>query len=114
MARVTKIFLGLMICPLLLWGASTEIELDNNLVGIERRINELKQQLKKEDLQKEKAEVESQGYMIDNWNAYGGKIEEIKKIEDHQNSLYLEIQALEKQKAKILDRSSTSQFPKLN
>lgn len=80
---------------------NAEVATENlDRASIEKKISELQFNLHKEEMEKEREEVNAQEYMIADWQKYSEEIQKIKKKEDHINQQVNQLHELERLKAK--------------
>lgn len=72
------------------------------LVEIEKKIQTIKERLQEKRLIEIKEEVEGQEFMIADWEAYRRELERIRKEEEEENRIKIEIKLLEQRKAFLL------------
>jgi hypothetical protein len=73
---------------------------------IDQEIQSLKSRLHKNQAAEMKKEVEGQGLMIADWNAYAKDIEQIRKLEDQDELIRKQINKLEERKAYLIQQQS--------
>lgn len=73
--------------------------LQSELQMIDREIESLKSRLQKNETAEMKREVEGQGLMIADWEAYAKDVEQIRKLEEQDEQIRQQIKKLEERKA---------------
>ncbi len=98
-------FYSLAFFPLYGW---TQMPFPNNdLTTIDQQIQELRDRLHQGELKETKEEVEGQEYMIADWNKYSEEIQQIRKQEQENDQLWLQIKKLEEHKQQLLRHQHT-------
>lgn len=72
--------------------------------SIDHKINELKTTLSQIEKDEERKQVESQKYLIAEWEKYGQEMEKIREIELDEKQIQKQIDELEKQKAQLIPK----------
>lgn len=72
---------------------------------IDKEIQVLNQRLDQIQVKEMKEEVESQGLMIADWDAYAKEVELIRKQEEEEKYIQMKIKELEERKAELLKQS---------
>ncbi len=98
---INRLALLIIIClPLCLFAQKP----DDLITSIDKKIGELREEIHKEQLVEMQEEVDGQGLMIADWQAYGQEVMKIKKNELKTNRLQKKIDELEQRKQALLQQ----------
>ncbi len=81
----------------------------SELKMVEEEMHVLKKHLHQNQLKEMNEEVEGQGLMIADWDAYARQLEFIRKQEEEDRKIQMQIQYLEQRKAELLKQQTQSQ-----
>lgn len=87
-----------------LWGSSANSHDSNELLLIEQKIKILKERLHESNLQEMVEETEGQKFMLGDWEAYSKQLTDIRKQNEEEHKIELEIERLEKRKIELEKR----------
>src|SRR5690242_16346840 len=73
---------------------------------IDQEIQELNSQLHKNQIERMREEVEGQGLMIADWNAYAEDVQQIRKLEEQDEKIRQKMHKLEGRKAYLIQQQS--------
>jgi hypothetical protein len=90
-----------MLSLLFLDGQAT-LSPQSELKMVEEEIRALKKRLHQDQLREMKEEVGGQGLMIADWDAYAQELQLVRKQEEEDNHIQMQIQNLELRKAQLL------------
>jgi hypothetical protein len=103
-SRIILSFLAAIVCLPFFIQAEQKADL---LQAIDKKIEELKEEMHKEQLIEMKEEVDAQGLMIADWPAYAEKVVKIRKIDEKELQLQKKIDELEERKKKLMQDHSS-------
>lgn len=79
---------------------------EKELESIDLQIQNLQKKLHSDELQEMKKEMEGQGLMIADWDAYAEEIQWIRKENEEEKKIREEIEALKKRKSLLLQKTT--------
>lgn len=96
--------LSVLPCYIIAETASSPSELQT----IDQEIQLLKSRLHKNQMEEMREDVEGQGLMIADWDAYAKDVQQIRKIENDSEMIREQIKKLEERKAYLIQQQSES------
>ncbi len=92
-----------LLLPMMGWAQdSSSQESSQQLNEIEHELTILKKKMHDTHVKELNDEVQGQGYMIADWQAYSREVQEIKDLKDQERQLQIRIDHLERRKAALI------------
>ncbi len=96
-----------LLLPMMGWAQDSVSQQTSQQLGeIEQKLTILKKKMHEMQVKELNDEVEGQGYMIADWQAYSREVQEIKDLKEQERQLKAHIDHLERRKAALLKQGN--------